>query len=113
MQNNSLGPICIATPEYGKYTKTGGLGVMTDELSRGMAELGEEVYVITPMYEDKFKKNPKVLEDDGILYWKDWDCWIGGEKYTVSIHRGVVKGVNVYFLCNPFLFPEAFCGDSA
>lgn len=58
IDGNNLGPICIATPEYGKYTKTGGLGVMTDELSRGLAELGEEVYVITPLYEDKKKKNP-------------------------------------------------------
>lgn len=53
IKNNYLGKICIATPEYAKYTKTGGLGVMTDELSRGLADLGEEVYVITPWYEDK------------------------------------------------------------
>lgn len=31
---------------------------MTDELSRGLADLGEEVYVITPYYEDKKLKNP-------------------------------------------------------
>lgn len=53
IEGNTLGSICIATPEYGKYTKTGGLGVMTDELSRGLAELGETVYVVTPLYEDK------------------------------------------------------------
>ena len=66
-----MGSICIATPEYGKYTKTGGLGVMTDELSRGLAQLGEEVYVITPWYEDKNKKNPRALSDDGIKFLKN------------------------------------------
>lgn len=43
----------FATPEYAKWTKTGGLGVMTDELSRGLATLGEDIYVITPIYDNK------------------------------------------------------------
>ena len=53
MNNNKLGPIVFATPEYAKWTKTGGLGVMTDELSRGLATLGEDIYVITPIYDNK------------------------------------------------------------
>lgn len=53
VQSNQLGPICFATPEYAKWTKTGGLGVMTDELTRGLASLGEDVYVITPIYDNK------------------------------------------------------------
>ena len=58
----------MITPEYGKYTKTGGLGVMTDELSTGLADLGEDVYVVTPWYEDKSKKNPDMLVKDGIVF---------------------------------------------
>jgi glycogen synthase len=38
------------TPEFGKWTKTGGLGVMTDELCSGLAALGEDVICITPIY---------------------------------------------------------------
>jgi glycogen synthase len=45
----------FATPEYAKWTKTGGLGVMTDELSRGLATLGEDIYVITPIYDNKVR----------------------------------------------------------
>jgi starch synthase len=38
--SDGLGPIVFATPELGKWSTVGGLGVMIDELSVGMAELG-------------------------------------------------------------------------
>jgi len=50
-ESNQLGPIFFFTPELGKYSTVGGLGVMVDELSVGIAELGQEVYVISPYYE--------------------------------------------------------------
>jgi len=40
---------------------------MTDELSRGLADAGEDVYVVTPWYENKAKANPDALKKDGIL----------------------------------------------
>lgn len=53
---------------------------MTDELSRGLAELGEEIYVITPWYEDKNKANPKALEKDKIFYKFNIEIFFGDEK---------------------------------
>jgi len=48
--SDGLGPIVFATPELGKWSTVGGLGVMIDELSVGMAELGQEIIVISPYY---------------------------------------------------------------
>jgi starch synthase len=46
-----LGPIVFCTPELGRWSTVGGLGVMGDELASGLAELGQEVTVISPYYE--------------------------------------------------------------
>ena len=46
-----MGPIVFCTPELGKWSTVGGLGVMVDELSVGLADLGQDVYVISPYYE--------------------------------------------------------------
>jgi len=35
-----LGPIVFCTPELGRWSTVGGLGVMVDELSIGLADLG-------------------------------------------------------------------------
>lgn len=40
MQNNELGPLIFCTPELGRWSTVGGLGVMVDELSIGLAALG-------------------------------------------------------------------------
>ena len=48
---NRMGPIVFCTPELGRWSTVGGLGVMVDELSVGMADLGQEVIVISPYYE--------------------------------------------------------------
>lgn len=37
---NKLGPIVFCTPELGRWSTVGGLGVMVDELSIGLADLG-------------------------------------------------------------------------
>ena len=37
---DQLGPIVFCTPELGKWSTVGGLGVMVDELSIGLADLG-------------------------------------------------------------------------
>lgn len=50
-ESNALGPIVFFTPELGRWSTVGGLGVMVDELSIGVAALGQEVIVISPYYE--------------------------------------------------------------
>jgi starch synthase len=46
-----LGPIVFCTPELGRWSTVGGLGVMVDELAIGLADLGQDVTVISPYYE--------------------------------------------------------------
>ena len=48
---NKLGEIVFGTPELGRWSTVGGLGVMVDELAIGLVELGQSVTVISPYYE--------------------------------------------------------------
>ena len=51
--NNELHshPIVIITPELGKWSTVGGLGVMVDNLSKALAQQGQQVIVISPYYD--------------------------------------------------------------
>lgn len=40
LDQNNLGPIVFCAPELGRWSTVGGLGVMVDELSVGLVELG-------------------------------------------------------------------------
>ena len=51
VDSNTLGPIVFCSPELGRWSTVGGLGVMVDELSIGLANLGQEVVVISPYYD--------------------------------------------------------------
>mmetsp|Transcript_88 Transcript_88/g.170 ORF Transcript_88/g.170 Transcript_88/m.170 type:complete len:393 (-) Transcript_88:1601-2779(-) len=68
--SNKLGPIIFCTPELGRWSTVGGLGVMVDELSIGLADLGQEVIVISPYYERNRKGQTGYLAQDpaGIIY---------------------------------------------
>lgn len=40
-KSNKLGDIVFATPELGRWSTVGGLGVMVDELAIGLCNLGQ------------------------------------------------------------------------
>ncbi len=79
ISNNKLGPIVFCTPELGRWSTVGGLGVMVDELAYGLSLLGEEVWVISPYYERNRKGETGYLAKDpaGIDY---------KENITVSLN---------------------------
>ena len=70
MLTNKLGPIVFCTPELGRWSTVGGLGVMVDELAYGLSLLGQEVWVISPYYERNRKGETGYLAKDpaGINY---------------------------------------------
>ena len=68
VSKNKLGPIVFCTPELGKWSTVGGLGVMVDELSVGLADLGQEVFVISPYYERNKKGVTGYLAADGFKH---------------------------------------------
>lgn len=107
--SNKLGPIIFATPELGRWSTVGGLGVMVDELSIGLADLGQEVVVISPYYERNRKGQTGYLAQDpaGIRYVDNIHVGIGG-GFTLGVHEGMVKGVKVVFLHNGDIFPSPY-----
>jgi starch synthase len=64
IRSNLLGPIAFATPEIGRWSTVGGLGVMVDELSQGFTKLGQEVIMISPYYEKNRKGETGYLQND-------------------------------------------------
>jgi starch synthase len=97
------------TPELGRWSTVGGLGVMVDELSIGLVDLGQEVIVISPYYERNRKGETGYLARDpaGIHYKDNINVNIG-PGFTIGVHEGFVKGVRVVFLHNSDIFPSAY-----
>jgi hypothetical protein len=63
-KSNKLGDIVFATPELGRWSTVGGLGVMVDELAIGLCNLGQQVTVISPYYERNRKGQTGYLAND-------------------------------------------------
>lgn len=51
IHQNQLESIVIITPELGKWSTVGGLGVMVDNLSKALAKQGQNIIVISPYYD--------------------------------------------------------------
>lgn len=110
VKTNRMGPIVFTCPEIGRFSTVGGLGVMVDELSQGLAALGEEVWVISPYYDKNKKGESGYLATDkaGITWRVNININFGGESYTIGLHQGWENGVNLIFLHNAILFPVVY-----
>jgi len=105
---NRLGPVVFLTPELGRWSTVGGLGVMVDELSQMLAEYGEDIVVISPYYERNGKGESGYLHRDGIYWTCNIDVVIRNQSIRVGVHEGRVKGVRLLFLHSPTYFPSAY-----
>lgn len=127
LEKNKIGPIVFVTPELGKWSTVGGLGVMVDELTQvnniimtqGLAQLGYDVYCVSPYYhtnrkgETEYLANNKssYLKADGVKYTKNITVTLNSySKSECGIHVGKVNGVNLVFLHNPAAFPRPYPG---
>lgn len=110
METNKLGPIVFTAPECGRWSTAGGLGVMVDELSIGLANLGEEVWMISPYYDrNKRGESGYLANDPADIKWiSNLNIVIGGINHTVGVHRGWENGVHYLFLHNSELFPAVY-----
>jgi len=115
IMTNQLGPIVFFTPELGRWSTVGGLGVMVDELTQGLALLKEDVYVITPYYNVNRKGEAGYLAKDpaSFSHVKDIHIRVAGEGHTIGVHRGVINNVNLVFLHNFTLFPAVYAEGNA
>jgi hypothetical protein len=107
--SNQLGPIVFCTPEIGRWSTVGGLGVMVDELTIGLADLGQEIIVISPYYHRNRKGKDGYLADDpaNIKYVDNITVDIG-HGFTLGVHEGMVSGVKQVFLHNGDIFPSPY-----
>ena len=82
---------------------------MVDELSIGLADLGQDVYVISPYYERNRKGETGYLSRDPAgIHYKD-NIFVGiGNGYSLGVHEAVVSGVKLVFLHNGDIFPCAY-----
>ena len=108
--SNVLGPICFVTPELGRWSTVGGLGVMVDELSQGLSTIGQEVIMISPYYDRNRKGQQNYLENDpfNIKYLRNIEVSLDGQ-YTFGVHAGEGNGgIKYYFLHNFKIFPRPY-----
>ena len=103
-------------PELGRWSTVGGLGVMVNELSEGLAQLGEKISVVSPYYDRNRKGQQNYLEQDKEGNFKfifSVEVFVGGVKYVCGVHKGCVKNVDLYFIHNFDMFPHIYAdGDS-
>jgi len=107
--SNRLGPIVFVTPELGRWSTVGGLGVMVDELTQSLASMGEDVIVITPYYEKNRKGETGYLSKDPVGFKHIGNIEVVlDQKYILGIHHGVCNKVKIYFLHNFEVFPAPY-----
>ena len=108
--SNVIGPICFVTPELGRWSTVGGLGIMVDELSQGLNTLGQEVIMISPYYNQNRKGISNYLANDpfNIKYLRN--VYINlDNKYEFGVHYGTGNGgIKYYFLHNANIFPRPY-----
>ena len=74
---------------------------MVDQLSKELARLGEEVYIVTPYYQYNKKKETNYLQRDGFHYECNIKVKAANMTHEFGIHRGKYSGVNYIWYHNP------------
>lgn len=106
-KTTKLGPLIFLTAELGRFSTAGGLGVMVDELTKGLAALGLEVYVISPYYSLN-RKNQKDYLGENIKWTRNVSVNIGSQILECGVFEGVENGVNLIFLERGDYFPKVY-----
>ena len=99
----------FCTPELGRWSTAGGLGVMVDELSVGLAKLGQEVIVISPYYDRNRKGVTNYLTSDpaGFEYIDNLSVQADA-TFSIGVHEGSVSNVKLVFLHHAEIFPSVY-----
>lgn len=102
-----LGPLMFLTAELGRFSTAGGLGVMVDELTKGLVNLGLEVYVVSPKYTVN-RKNQSLNLGDNIHWVRNISVNVGSQIMECGVFEGVENGVNLIFLERGDYFPKVY-----
>jgi starch synthase len=112
------GSIVFMSAEAEPFSKSGGLANVVYELPRELVKLGEEVFVITPMYQNgNFKEKNKMeeaIKKYNITYTgKNVKFKIMDAEYEVGVHCGIVDGIKYYLLDHYEFFNGLYWGITA
>lgn len=91
--------ILFATSECAPFSKSGGLADVAFSLPPALKKAGNEVAIITPLYQgirEKFGKGFKLIKETGIH--------MGYATQYCGLYRGELDGVSVYFIDNEGMF---------
>ena len=91
--------ILFVTSECAPFSKSGGLADVAFSLPPALRDAGDEIAVITPMYqcvEENFGSELACVLRTGV--------WLGGREYPCGLWRGESKGVTVWFVENEEFF---------
>jgi len=116
--HNSRGPLVFMSAEAEPFSKAGGLGNVVYELPRELAKMGEEVYLITPLYKHgdfaSTNKIRKAIEKYKVTYTgKNVKFKIREKEYEVGVHYGEVDGIKVFLLDHHEFFDGLYWGYTA
>lgn len=103
-----MGPIMLTTPELGKWSTFGGLGVMVDDLINTLTDMSEEVWAVSPYYERNRKGETGYLAKDNITWSFNIEVDIGIERVTVGVYETTMNGIRYFFLHNAKYFPSIY-----
>lgn len=106
-KTTKLGPLVFLTAELGRFSTAGGLGVMVDELTKGLAGLGLDVYVISPYYTVN-RKNQRGYLGDNIQWTRNVTVNLGTHEVEAGVFEGVEHGVKLIFLERGDFFPKVY-----
>lgn len=106
-RTTKLGPLMFLTAELGRFSTAGGLGVMVDELTKGLSSLGLEVYVICPYY-TKNRKDQTGYLGDNIKWTRNISVDLGTHIVEAGVFEGIENGVNLIFLERGDYFPKVY-----
>ena len=95
--------ILLASGEVHPYSKTGGLADMVGALGKALANAGQDVRIVTPLYRGIREKFPEMQR-------MDWDFnlplglnWEQGQLWSLEVQRGLT----VCFVEHPWFFDRA------
>jgi len=91
--------ILFATSECAPFSKSGGLADVAYSLPPALKEAGDEIAIITPLYQCV-----KQRFANEITKVRDLQVRLGENEWTCGLHRGELHGVTVWFVENDAFF---------
>lgn len=112
------GPLVFLSAEAEPFSKAGGIANVLAELPRELVELGEEVCVVTPLYQSgeaqAVRRMQEALQQYAISYTGTSVRFkIEDTEYEVGVHAGTVDGVRFFLLDHSEFFDGLYWGFTA